>query len=183
MIKSLFLFFFSICAISLMGQHEGHQSSNATNSKSKSPRNSAMANVKDNHVHIDFGSPSVRGRAIWNGLVAYDQVWATGAHKATWIDFSHDVKIQGQKISKGKYGFFTIPKKDKWILIISKDWNMHLADDYNQKSDIVRVEVTPVKNKEITESLTYEVLDRGNGKGSIKMSWEFLSVMLEFENN
>ncbi|MEZ4904260.1 MAG: DUF2911 domain-containing protein [Spirosomataceae bacterium] len=64
-------------------QHEHHQSTDTTKAKPKSPRTSAMAMVGDNHVHIDYGSPSVRGRNIWNGLSCYDQVWATGAHKAT----------------------------------------------------------------------------------------------------
>lgn len=71
-----------------------------------------MAMIGENHVHIDYGSPSVRGRNIWNGLVAYNQVWATGTHKATWIDFSKDVMIEGQHIPKGKYRFFIIPDKN-----------------------------------------------------------------------
>ncbi len=150
--------------------------------KPASPVLSAMAMIGDNHVHIEYGSPSVRGRNIWNGLVAYNQVWATGAHKATWIDFSKDVIIQGKLIPKGKYGFFTIPNKSKWILIISKSWNMHLADDYTIENDIIRLNVKPKKQKSLVESLTYEVVETGKNKGSIKMRWEYLNVSFNFEN-
>jgi hypothetical protein len=164
-------------------QHEHPQPAQSETSKTKpkSPRQSAMAMVGGNHVHVDYGSPSVRGRQVWNGLVAYDQVWATGAHKATWIDFSNDVTINGKLVPKGKYGFFTIPGAKEWTLILSRDWDMHLADDYNPEQDIVRVQVKPQMHDNLTESLNYEVVPVGK-KGEIRMNWEKLSVSLPFQN-
>jgi hypothetical protein len=165
-------------------QHEQHQApdSGSTQAKPKSPRLSAMAMIGGNHVHIDYGSPSVRGRQIWNGLVAYNQVWAAGAHKATSIDFSKDVMIQGKHLPKGKYGFFVIPDKKEWVLIISKTWDMHLADDYNAANDIIRINVAPKKNAALIESLTYEVIETDVNTGNIKLSWEQLNVGFDFKN-
>lgn len=166
-------------------QHDHQKSAEDTavvKKKPLSPRLSAMAMIGENHVHVDYGSPSVRGRNIWNGLVAYDQVWATGAHKATWIDFGQDVMIQGTRIPKGKYGFFTIPGKKEWILIINKTWDMHLADDYKIEDDIIRMKVKPKKNKTSVEALTYEVLENGKNKGKVKVSWEKLNVSFDFAN-
>lgn len=178
--KIIFVFALLIFSFQLFAQHEHHTPTDSV--KSKSPRKTAMAMVGNNHVHIDYGSPSVRGRSIWNGLVAYNQVWATGAHKATWIEFSEDVKINNQVIPKGKYGFFTIPNKKEWILILNKDWDMHLADDYRPENDAVRIGVKPKKNKNLVEALTYEVIPSGQTNGSIKMSWENLNVSFDFEN-
>jgi hypothetical protein len=95
--KSIILISLMCATVIANAQHEGHvaPASTTTAAKPKSPRMAAMAMVGNNHVHIDYGSPSVRGRNIWNGLVAYDQVWATGAHRATTIDFSDDVIIDG----------------------------------------------------------------------------------------
>lgn len=170
--------------VSLQGfaQHEHHNTKKDSTAKTKSPRTSAMAMVGNNHVHIDYGSPSVRGRSIWNGLVAYGQVWATGAHKATWIEFSEDIKINEQVVPKGKYGFFTIPNKKEWTIILSKDWDMHLADDYNAENDVIRLKVKPKKKKAITEALTYEVKVLDNKKSKISLSWEYLTVSFDFEN-
>ena len=173
------------CCLSLMGyaQHEHHTNiTDTTKAKPKSPRLAAMAMVGDNHVHIDYGSPSVRGRSIWNGLVAYNQVWATGAHKATWIEFGNDVIIADKTIPKGKYGFFTIPDKNKWTLIISKDWDMHLADAYNSNNDVLRLIVKPKKNKNLIEALTYEVIATDKTKGKVVMRWENLNVSFDFKN-
>ena len=178
----LTLLFLGISFI-VYAQHDHHTTkSDTTKSKAKSPRLTAMAMVGNSHVHIDYGSPSVRGRSIWNGLVAYNQVWATGAHKATWIEFGEDVIIGGKTIPKGKYGFFTIPNKKEWILIISKDWDMHLADAYNPKNDIIRLTVKPKKNKKMVETLTYQVISTNTNKGKIIMSWEKLNVSFEFRN-
>ena len=182
---SIYIFTLLLFSTLAYAQHENHQpqaDTSKTAPKPKSPKMTAMAMIGENHVHIDYGSPSVRGRQIWNGLVAYKQVWSTGAHKATWIDFSQDVMIAGKHIPKGKYGFFTIPDEKQWILILSKTWDMHLADDYKQENDIIRINVKPEKNKALVEALTYEVVEMAKNKGTIKMSWEYLNVSFDFEN-
>ena len=58
--------------------------------------------------------------------------------------------------------FFTIPDKKTWTAILkSKDWDVHLADDYDPtKKDIIRLKVKPKKTRKITEALTYEVLTK-----------------------
>lgn len=182
-------FILSISALLIVNfaftQHENHApkvDTSKTTAKPKSPKMAAMAMVGNNHVHIDYGSPSVRGRAIWNGLVAYNQVWSSGAHKATWIDFAQDVMISGKHIPKGKYGFFTIPNKKTWTIILSKTWDMHLADDYKTENDAIRLTVKPKKNKKLVEALTYEVIAASNKKGKIKLSWEYLNVSFDFVN-
>ncbi len=172
-------------AFTVNAQHENHQPKGDTTKntvKPKSPRNSAMAMIGTNHVHIDYGSPSVRGRQIWNGLVAYKQVWATGAHKATWIEFSEDVKINSQVVPKGKYGFFTIPDKKTWTLILSKTWDMHLADDYKAENDMIRIKVKPKKTKKLTEALSYEVKEMDKNKGQVSLLWEYINANFNFEN-
>ena len=180
--KNLFFIFLLFSYMQGFAQHEQHNTKTESTAKPKSPRTVAMEMVGNNHVHIDYSSPSVRGRNIWNGLVAYGQVWATGAHKATWIEFSEDVKINSQVIPKGKYGFFTIPDKKGWTIILSKDWDMHLADNYNSENDVIRLKVNPKKNKAITEALTYKVKSLNNKKGQVSMSWEYLTISFDFEN-
>ena len=182
--KITFLLLFTLCANLIIGQHENHQviDTAKTQTKPKSPKMQAMAMIGDNHVHIDFASPSVRGRSIWNGLVAFDQVWSSGAHKATSIEFGQDVMIQGVHVPKGKYGFFTIPGKATWTLILSKTWDMHLADEYKEENDLLRLTVMPNENKEFAESLTYDVKAINENEGRIILSWEKLNVSFDFAN-
>ena len=142
-----------------------------------SPKRVSMNTIGNTHIHIEYGSPGVKGRMIWGGLVAYDQVWATGAHNATSIDFSTDVTIGGKKIAKGKYALFTIPGKTEWTIIINANYKQHLADAYNASEDIVRVKVKPIKKQQPTQRLTYSVVSSGKDAG-VMIEWEYLSVVL-----
>jgi hypothetical protein len=59
---------------------------------------------------------------------------------------------------------------------------MHLADDYKAENDVIRITVKPKKNKELTEALTFEVVGKNKNNGTIKMTWEYLSIVFDFEN-
>lgn len=149
----------------------------AKDTMKSSPKRVAMETIGNTHIHIEYGSPGVKGRMIWGGLVAYDQVWATGAHNATTVDFSTQVTIGGKKIPKGKYALFTIPGRDEWTLIINTKSQQHLADEYNQAEDMVRVKVKPVKTDKITQRLTYRV-EKINKEAAITIEWEYLKLVL-----
>lgn len=141
-----------------------------------------MAVIGGNHIHIDYSSPSVRGRQIFGGLVGFGEVWSTGAHKATSIHFEKNVLINGQEIPAGKYGFFTIPGETEWTLILNKVWDMHLADDYNPSEDIIRMTVTPEILTETVESLTYTVTEKSANTAEISMAWDKTKVSFEVIN-
>ena len=181
------LLFFVCLSVNLSAQHQ-HLSGNgyadsvnkgliAKDTMKGSPKRITMTTIGNTHIHIEYGSPGIKGRTIWGGLVAYDQVWATGAHNATTIDFSTDVMIAGKKIKKGTYSFFTIPGKTEWTLILNTRHNQHLADEYNPAEDVVRVKVRPMKKKVPVQRLTYTVQREGNN-AVIGVEWEYLSVSL-----
>ena len=162
--------------------HSAHMAESKEQPKSKSPMQMAMTNVGKNHVHIEYHSPSKRGRQIFGGLVAYGEVWVTGAHNATSIRFSKDVEIGGVDIPEGKYALFTIPGEDEWTVIINKNWDQHLADEYDQAEDIVRLKVTPEKLDEPVESLIYEVIAEDAKTGTIVISWDDVRISFTIKN-
>ena len=163
-------------------QHQHEAKKEDGEKKPLSPRTASMSNIGSNHVHIDYGSPSKRGRMIFGGLVGYGTVWATGAHKATWIDFGQDVIIDGVEIVAGKYGLFTIPGETEWTIIISKDWDMHLADDYNETNDVVRVTAEARSLDEVVESLTFEVSQVDEMNGQVTIKWDQTAVSFDVKN-
>ncbi|WP_245553343.1 DUF2911 domain-containing protein [Echinicola vietnamensis] len=169
------------------GGHEHHQPEKAPTEQSDNSKKSipqeAHGNVGDTHITIKYHSPAVRERVIWGGLVPYGEVWVTGAHSATNIEFSKAIQVEETTIPKGKYAFFTIPGQDRWTLILNKNWEQHLADDYDQADDVIRIEVTPETGMPLTERLTYTIEDKGEGSGAIRMSWEKLSVSLPFKTD
>jgi Protein of unknown function (DUF2911) len=126
-------------------------------------------------LRINYYSPAVRGRIIWNGLVPYDQVWVTGAHSATTIEFGVPVEINGKEIKGGKYALFTIPSKDEWTIIINKNWEQHLADEYSEKDDVVRIKV-PAQESPPRQRLKYSIVKVDDSNVEISISWEKVKV-------
>ena len=138
----------------------------------------AMGTIGNAGVTINYYSPAVRGRIIWGGLVPFGNVWVTGAHRATNIDFNQEVIVGGVTIAPGKYGLFTIPGKDEWTIIVNKNWEQHLADDYDSKDDIVRVTVKPETEDTHQERLRFTIEAASDTKGEIVMYWEKLEVSI-----
>lgn len=149
-----------------------------TDTTKKSIKSIAVGTINGDSIIINYHSPGVRKRVIWGGLVPYDEVWVTGAHDATTIEFNKPLKIGGKEIPGGKYALFTIPGRNVWTVIINKHWEQHLATEYDQKDDVVRVNIKPKTNKH-TERLQYFIEDKGNGKGTITMAWE--EVKIDFD--
>lgn len=133
----------------------------------------ATGRIGSTFITIHYYSPAVRGRVIWGGLVPSDQVWVTGAHMATTIEFEGPVKIGDQEIPAGKYGFFTIPSSTEWTVILNKNWDQHLTDEYDQQDDIVRVVLKPEMLTDHQERLQYAV-----DSSAIIVRWEKIKISL-----
>ncbi|HVG12556.1 MAG TPA: DUF2911 domain-containing protein [Flavisolibacter sp.] len=137
--------------------------------------------VGNTDITISYHSPGVRGRTIWGGLVPYNEIWVTGAHKATSIEIGKSFRAGDKDIPAGKYALFTIPGKDEWIIVINKNWSQHLTDDYSEAEDVARIKVKPEVTRDTTERLTYEIDQQGERLADIIISWEKLRVVLPLE--
>jgi hypothetical protein len=160
-------------------QHETEQTAQPADTLKKSIPKEEHAMIGDAHITIMYHAPAVRGRQIWGGLVPYGEVWVTGAHRATSFEINKDFEIGGKIIPAGKYALFTIPGQEKWTFIVNKKWDQHLADDYTEADDILRVEVTPQSSEQIQERLKYTVT--GSDKnGELTISWEKVKITIPF---
>jgi len=163
-------------------QPESSTTSNAAKDTSKKSIPSETKKwVGNTDIKINYHSPAVRGRNIWGGLVAYDVVWVTGAHKATTIEVGKDFLIGGKRIPAGKYAIFSIPGKEEWTIIINKNWNQHLVDEYSESEDIVRVKVKPEPLIKNAERLKYEIDQTGERIADIIISWEKIQISFDIE--
>ena len=138
----------------------------------------AKEKIGEAEFKITYHSPAVRGRIVWGGLVPFDKVWVTGAHMATTIESNVDFTLDNKTITAGKYGLFTIPGKDKWMVIINKNWQQHLTDEYDSKEDVVRIEITPSQLSEVQERLQYEIITKSVNEGAVHVSWDKVQLQI-----
>ena len=141
----------------------------------------ATGQIGDANLKINYHAPGVKGRIIWGGLVPYDNVWVTGAHMATTLETDKDLVIGGKEVPAGKYALFTIPGREEWTVILNNNWKQHLADDYDAKEDVVRVQVRSEELKQHQERLKYEIVEESGGKGAVRISWDKLGVVVPVE--
>ena len=129
-------------------------------------------------LKVQYGSPAVKGRTIWGDLTPYNVVWRTGANEATYVDFPQDVTIEGKALAAGKYSLFTIPKESgPWTVIFNSDWNLeHGHFQYDEKNDVLRVEVNPVWEENSTERLAIDIESPG-----LVVRWEKLKLPITIQ--
>lgn len=122
---------------------------------------------------IHYGSPAVKGRTIWGDLVPYNIVWRTGANEATYVELSEDMMVEGESLAAGKYSLFTIPKENAdWTVIFNSEWDLeHGHFQYDEKYDVLRVEVTPVWEENSQDRLSIDLENPG-----IVIRWEKLKL-------
>ena len=178
-----FLFLFSCGSAEVSGnEEEGIDSlfvEEVPQEGPKSPRMSTTGLIDSVQIDIDYGSPFVKEREIWGGLVPYNKVWRAGANETTAITFGSDCKFNGQAVSAGTYAFFIIPKETgTWTIILNEEWSKEEHDvwgayDYKQEKDVLRTEIAVEWMQESMESLSYSVFT-----GGIRFSWENLMITI-----
>jgi Protein of unknown function (DUF2911) len=148
----------------------------------KTPAASPTQTIKQDFglssVELSYSRPGMKGRKIFGDLVPFGKVWRTGANSATTLTFGDDVIIGGTKVPAGKYGLLTIPDKDKWTWIITKQLDVTSPAAYKQDQDVVRIITEPMKLKESIESFTMQFANIKPSSCELMIRWESTQLAL-----
>jgi len=145
-------------------------------------------------VTIHYDRPGVKGRdgKIWGQLIqaGYNDLgfgnskqapWRAGANENTSIEFSTDVKVEGQPLAAGKYGFFIAYDPNECTLIFSKNSSSWGSFYYDPKEDVLRVKVKPVAADKSIEWLKYEFTHETENSSVVELQWEKLIIPFKIE--
>lgn len=144
---------------------------------------SVMQVIDGTRMTIEYSRPRVRGRdPLWGTrAVHWGEVWTPGANWATTFEASKDVRLNGQRVPKGKYSMWLVVReKGDWTLVLdSTARRFHMRRPDTTKA-IARI---PVKVAEapFAEVLTWSFPElRANG-GTIAMHWEKKRVTMSVD--
>src|SRR6516164_965306 len=146
----------------------------AQQDKSKRPSPPATATVElggGKSVTIDYSSPRAKGRKIYGDVVPYGQVWRTGANEATTFVTTADITVGGTAVPAGSYTLFTVPGKDKWVLILSKKTGEWGTDYPGAPNDLARVDMKTTPLPTSVENFTISFDKTGTG-ANLNIDWE-----------
>ena len=133
-----------------------------------SPAKTAEGTVAGAKITINYSSPAVKGRTIWGDLVPLGVIWRAGANEATTFTTSKDITVEGQKLTAGTYSFFVIPGESQSTFVfnkVAKQWGTYT---YDEKQDVLRVNVPSQQTSTLEERLVYEVKS-----DSFEIRWEY----------
>jgi len=132
-------------------------------------------------VTIDYSRPSTKGRKIFGELVPFGEVWRTGANAATTINVSTQVKFEGNAVPEGTYAIYSIPGKEKWTIILSKNTKLWGAVGYDNTEDVIRFTVKPSKLNQFHETMEISFEDMTDTGSFISIKWENTKVSFKLE--
>jgi hypothetical protein len=144
-----------------------------------SGRGEAEATVAGASIGVDFGQPRKRGREIFGALVPWDQVWRTGANRATHLTTDRDLVIGGTTVPAGTYTLFSIPRSGTWTLIVNRRTNIN-GTAYDAAHDLARVEMQTRTLPEVVEDFTIRVDPQGEG-GVLRIQWDRTEAYVPFQ--
>jgi hypothetical protein len=124
-------------------------------------------------VRVIYSRPAKNGREVFGTKLApYGKVWRVGANEAPEIKFYENATIQGKSIKAGSYALLAIPNEKEWTIILSKDVDQWGAYSYDEKQDVLRVNVPTRKATETIENFSVQFA-KGDGKEVLmRMGWD-----------
>ncbi len=134
-------------------------------------------------VTLEYSRPSARERIVFGNLVPYNKIWRTGANASTKITLLESAKIANQFIEAGTYAVYTIPRKDRWTIIIhSKTTLRSLAgNSYDPQKDVFRFDVRPTIIDDYVETFTIQFAELKSNSLNLQLLWENTLVVIPIE--
>jgi len=99
----------------------------------RAPRETVTAQLNGKKVAVEYGRPSLRGRAVKDLLAQLpaNRVWRAGVDQATTLSTETDILIGGKKVPAGKYTLYLhAPESGSYELLVNRDLGVPLKSIY-----------------------------------------------------
>jgi hypothetical protein len=99
----------------------------------RAPRETVTAQLGGKKVAVEYGRPSLRGRAVKDLLAQLpaNRVWRAGVDQATTLTTDSDILVGGKRVPAGKYTLYLhAPESGAYELLVNKDPGVPLKSIY-----------------------------------------------------
>ena len=129
----------------------------------------ANANIPPPVIRLIYSRPHLQRRALFNGILKYDEPWRLGANEASEINFYKAVTIEGKRIPAGRYIIYGIPHVDKWTIILNSNidsWGLK----QDSTKDVGRFEI-PILTSNVTLEYFTMVFEKTESGADLVIAW------------
>ncbi len=139
----------------------------------------ANVNIDPPVARVIYSRPQLQRRALFNGILKYDEPWRLGANEASEINFFRTVRIQGKNIKPGRYTIYGIPHTDKWTIAINSNidtWGLK----QDTTKDVAQFEI-PIKTNGTSLEYFTMVFEKMDGGANLVIAWADVVAKLPIE--
>lgn len=148
-----------------------------------SPTSKLTQEFSTSNIEISYSRPSMRGRKIFGELVAFGNVWRTGANSATKIKFGEDVTVGGQAVKAGEYALYTIPGVTEWEIILNKGVGNWGNAGYDKADDVARFKIAPKALDKNVQTFTINIGNITYSSCNVELMWEKTKIIIPVKAN
>lgn len=159
---------FALSALLLAGNAQAQ-----INTPQPSPLSTVTQRVGLTDITITYSRPSAKGRTVAGTLIPMGKRWRTGANATTKIKFSDEVILEGKKVPAGEYGLYTIPNKDTWAVVLSKNTKQGAnVEDFKDEDNVATISAKTYNLANKVETFTINFSDLTPATANVDMQWE-----------
>lgn len=145
-----------------------------------SEKASVMQQVGGTTITVEYYRPVARGRIPFGGVVHWGENWTPGANWATTVAADHDVRVEGQLLSKGTYGLWVVVQPDSWVVNFHRGAHRFHTNRPDSSDVALRLVVRPDSGPP-TEVLTFDFPDMSSTGTTLRFRWGTVVVPLHMD--
>lgn len=132
-------------------------------------------------ITLNYSRPSKNNRDIFGGLIAFDEIWRTGANENSKLTTTDALIFGKDTLKAGTYAIFTKPGKNSWDIYFYKDaTNWGTPDTWKEELVAVQVSSKVISLKDVVETLTLSFDQLTTTGATLSISWDKTRVEVPF---
>ncbi|MEX2285428.1 MAG: DUF2911 domain-containing protein [Gemmatimonadota bacterium] len=146
-----------------------------------SPRVTLRRRVGAANLWLDYGSPRMRGRPVWGGLVPYGRLWRMGANDAAHIATDRTLQIGTVTVQPGTYTLFLMPTTaNEWQLVVNRASAIS-GLDHDAAQDIGRTALTLSPRAAPSEAFQIDIAPAQGAGGVLSITWDRMTATVPIQ--
>ena len=146
------------------------------------PRGTAKLSVGSKTISVEFGRPSLKGRAVADLLerLKPGDFWRLGADKSTTFSTTTDLQFADVTVPTGQYSLWAERAADNsWKLVFNKQHGQW-GTQHDASQDLASVPLEETKASNSAEMVTIGLTKEGSG-GMITIQWGDMKLTANFK--
>ena len=152
----------------------------------QTPKASPLAKIEQKvgltDIKIEYSRPSKNERTVFGNVVAFDEIWRTGANENTKFTTSDFLVFGTDTLKAGSYAIYTKPSKENWEILFYKEttnWGNPEKWDDSKVALKTKAKVTSLANQVETFSISLENLETNSA--TLNFTWDKTEAKVNFK--